>query len=117
MSDTEFEGYEIHMGISTPKEDLSSLAQIDTVSGKEVCQFDGYHKGNVYGSYIHGLFDKEEIAKSLIISLYESKSLNYDEVTAIDMKAYKEEQYDKLAQIVRENIDMDQIYEIIRNNN
>ena len=117
MSDTEFEGYEIHMGISTPKEDLSSLAQIDTVSGKEVCQFDGYHKGNVYGSYIHGLFDKEEIAKSLIISLYESKGLNYDGVTAIDMKAYKEEQYDKLAQIVRENIDMDKIYEIIRNNN
>ena len=117
MSDAEFEGYEIHMGISTPKEDLASLAQIDTISGKEVCRFDGYHKGNVYGSYIHGLFDKEEIAKSLIISLYESKGLNYDEVTAIDMKAYKEEQYDKLAQIVRENIDMDQIYEIIRNNN
>ena len=117
MSDAEFEGYEIHMGISTPKEDLSSLAQIDTVSGKEVCQFDGYYNGNVYGSYIHGLFDKEEIAKSLIISLYESKGLNYDEVTAIDMKAYKDEQYDKLAQIVRENIDMDRIYEIIGNNN
>ena len=35
------------------------------------------------------------------------------QVKNIDRKQYKEEQYDKLADIIRENLDMKMVYEII----
>ncbi len=115
MSGAPFEGYEIHMGVSKSSEDIKPLAQIKTVAGEKVSKTDGYYKGNVYGSYIHGIFDREEISKAVVIDLYKSKGLNYDEVTAVDVKAYKESQYDLLAKIMRENIDMDMIYDILNN--
>lgn len=113
MSGAPFEGYEIHMGVSKSNEEINPLARIKTVAGEKVSKTDGYYKGNIYGSYIHGIFDREEISKAVIIDLYKSKGLDYDEVTAIDVKAYKESQYDLLAQIMRENIDMDMIYDIL----
>ena len=41
------------------------------------------------------------------------KGLDADQVKNIDRKQYKEEQYDKLADIIRENLDMKMVYEII----
>ena len=69
--------------------------------------------GNVYGSYVHGIFDTKECASALAGALFEAKGLDAADVQAVDMKAYKEEQYDKLAQAMRENMDMDLIYRII----
>ena len=39
------------------------------------------------------------------------------DVEAKDLKAYKESQYDLLADIIRENLDMKRIYEIIEKGN
>ena len=45
-------------------------------------------------------------------SLYNAKGLEYIG-KGIDRKAYKEQQYDILAEEVRKNIDMDFVYKII----
>ncbi|MFA0814184.1 MAG: cobyric acid synthase [Anaerofustis sp.] len=113
LSGCEFEGYEIHMGISKPTEALEPFAQITSVSGKAESKADGYNKGNVYGTYIHGIFDREEVAKALVIGLCKAKGIDYDAVKAVDIKTYKDSQYDKLAQTMRENLDMQMIYDII----
>ena len=69
--------------------------------------------GNVYGCYIHGIFDKAEVVTAVLKTILKRKGLDADQVKNIDRKQYKEEQYDKLADIIRENLDMKMVYEII----
>ena len=76
---------------------------------------DGCWYGNVYGSYLHGLFDTQECASALVSALLDAKGLDANDVRAVDMKAYKEEQYDKLAQAMRDNMDMELVYRIVEN--
>ena len=83
------------------------------LDGEGSVSLDGCWKGNVYGSYLHGIFDTKECATALASALFEAKGLDAGNVQAVDMKAYKEEQYDKLAQAMRDNMDMDLVYRII----
>ena len=104
------EGYEIHMGTTT-LESGGSVCQLETESGTSGP--DGCHEGNVYGSYLHGIFDSKEFAQALVGALLEAKGLDASDVHAVDMREYKEEQYDKLAQVIRESMDMDLVYRIL----
>ncbi len=113
LSGRSFEGYEIHMGISKPCGAVEGFADITTVSGQALRKADGNHCGDVYGTYIHGIFDQEEIAKGVAIALAKAKGLNYDDMNALDMKQYKEQQYDQLAETVRANLNMETVYDII----
>ena len=45
--------------------------------------------------------------------LLEKKGLSADAVHAFDMNAYKEQQYDLLADGIRRNMDMDAVYRIL----
>ncbi len=89
-----YRGYEIHMGQSG---NTGAVVQ----------------KGNVYGSYIHGLFDENDIAKNIVSALYEKRGLTFNESAVFDVHAYRESQYDKLAETVREALDMKMIYRIL----
>lgn len=110
LTGVDFEGYEIHMGTSTLDEGnvLSSIAE----DGKP-SKADGLNSGNVYGSYVHGIFDCEAVAKTVISALLREKGLSDEDVIAIDMDAYKQQQYDLLADGIRNNIDMDAVYKIL----
>mgnify|MGYP001541485313 FL=1 len=68
---------------------------------------------NVYGSYIHGIFDGEGIAAKVVEALLAKKGLTMEDVKVIDYKQYKEQQYDILAENIRKNLDMKRIYEIV----
>ena len=89
-----FSGYEIHSGES----DFPG-----TVLQQE----------NVYGSYIHGLFDEKGIASAIVRALCEKKGIPFREDAVFDAAAYKEAQYNKLADTVREALDMKLIYRIL----
>lgn len=89
-----YRGYEIHMGQSN-------------IHGAVL------QKGNVYGSYIHGLFDGAGIAKSIVEALYKKRNLTFDENAVFDPQTYREEQYDRLAESVRGALDMKLIYSIV----
>ncbi len=89
-----YKGYEIHMGVSG-----ESSAIINS--------------SNVYGTYIHGIFDESNIAPIIIDCLCEKKGVKVENLQHFDVDEYKNEQYDKLAQITREALDMDMIYNII----
>lgn len=110
LSGVLFTGYEIHMGRTDTK---SSFLAVETVNGETVHHTDGAVNGNIYGCYIHGLFDCAETAKALVISLCKTKGIPWETVAAVDMAAYKEQQYDLLAQGVRESLNMKQVYKIL----
>ena len=90
-----YQGYEIHMGVSG-------------VSGNII------NVGNVYCTYIHGVFDKEEIALTVVKALLSAKGLDFSDVKAFDVDAYKQSQYDILADGLRQALDMDLIYSLIK---
>ena len=111
LSGVTLEGYEIHMGNSICWDD-SSLTKI-TETG-DAPKPDGAQKGNCYGTYVHGIFDEEAVAKTVISALFEKKGISSDKVVSFDRKAYKEKQYNILAKTLRESLDMEKIYEILK---
>lgn len=90
-----YAGYEIHMGRS--EEARSALISV----------------GNVYGSYVHGIFDEQEVADTILKALCAKKGVSFESLGSFDAKAYKERQYDLLADAVRAGLDMPLIYRIL----
>ena len=107
----DIEGYEIHMGESILKEGAKPFALISDGKGGE--KEDGAWSGNVFGTYIHGIFDKKEASEGLIRCLAAKKGLDGTKVTGTDYAAFKQTQYDLLADTLRASLDMDKIYEIL----
>ena len=110
-------GYEIHMGRTqleggAPLMELhpegQSLDWADAAAGVDGCQC-----ANVYGCYLHGLFDRVEVSQALVEALLKAKGLDGSAVRAVDMAAYKERQYDRLAEGIRQSLNMDLVYRII----
>ena len=125
MEGLPFEGYEIHMGKTELLEGCPMNQIHDTVKKKDrqipdmepenriENSTDGISHGNVYGTYIHGIFDKEKIVSEIVKSLAEKKGLSMEEVEGVDLKAFKESQYDLLADTLRKHLDMKAIYQIM----
>ena len=95
LSGMAYTGYEIHMGRSGQQ--LPPLVSRD----------------NVYGSYIHGIFDGAGIAQAVIGDLAARKGIDPGTLTVFDPERYKQEQYDKLADAVRGGLDMDFVYKVL----
>ena len=91
-----YEGYEIHMG--------RSRQQMPALSGG----------GNVYGSYVHGIFDAPGIADTILRALCARKGVSFDALATFDTRGYKERQYDLLADVVRGGLDMSFVYRVLR---
>ena len=90
-----YAGYEIHMGRS--EEACGAL----------------FSMGNVYGSYVHGIFDEQEVADTILKALCTKKGVSFESLGTFDARAYKERQYDLLADAVRAGLDMPLIYRIL----
>lgn len=127
LKNLKFQGYEIHMGLTDYMEGCIPYLGAESGQNSEVRQTAGVRnaQGNVYGTYIHGIFDNMELTRGLLKNIYELKS---DRSAANEpdrrmevkehrksnsFKDFKEEQYNKLAGLIRENLDMDEIYKII----
>lgn len=100
------QGYEIHMGRTS----LSGDAPKSPVCILEDGKTDGYYLDNTcWGSYMHGILDNPEVLDNLAEGFNKGTTdLSFDYAT------FKEEQYDKLAALVRKHIDMDYIYKQLR---
>ena len=90
-----YRGYEIHMGRSD-----GSLPPLVS-------------RGNVYGSYVHGVFDAPGICDTILKALCRQKGIDFSALGTFDMTEYKERQYDLLADTVRNNMDMDLVYRVL----
>ena len=110
MNGVAFEGYEIHMGETVSTDAVRSSARLRTLDGGE--KGDGMARGNVWGSYVHGLFDKAECAGALVNCLRRARGLE-EQDAVLDWADYKERQYDILADAVRASLDMERICRIL----
>lgn len=90
-----YSGYEIHMGRS--EEEMPALTGAD----------------NVYGSYVHGIFDASGISDTILKAICVKKGIDFDALETFDISEYKERQYDLLADAVRSGLDMELIYRIL----
>ena len=141
LSGKSVRGYEIHMGstgYSRSNADNRSTADggsivdsecvIDPKSrGNEKCymcriqneadgsvKYDGIFSGNVYGTYVHGIFDEGTLAETLVGILAERKGVVLDTGQMISYGQFKQMQYDKLADGLRESMDMEAVYAMLR---
>lgn len=116
LAGVSMEGYEIHMGSSEIIGMGKTLTQLknelETEQGGQK-KIDGAQRENVYGSYVHGIFDAPDVAKQIVTILMREKGIATDNVQAFQMKEYKEQQYDLLADTIRQALDMEKVYEII----
>lgn len=112
---TEVRGYEIHMGVTLDTGGGNSFITINERGGKELTGQDGrVNEGRtVFGTYIHGIFDSAGFTRSFLNMVRERKGLATLANAAPDYWEYKDGQYDKLAEIVRNNIDMEKLYAIL----
>lgn len=108
LSGAEFSGYEIHMG----RTEVSGSPLISKTDGT-TDGTSGGACGNVCGCYVHGIFDSGEVSSRLVRELFRRKGLEFTG-KAVDRYAYKQSQYDLLADSVRESLDMELIYRILR---
>jgi adenosylcobyric acid synthase len=119
-------GYEIHMGISKKnhrKEDkLISLFKIKSRGGAATEIDDGFiafgsRTGSVVlGTYIHGILDNFIFRKIILELLRKKNNIKASNIgsDSVSYKNFKEEQYDKLADIFRKNMDMKLFYKILK---
>lgn len=102
-------GYEIHNGKSIVSKDSKIFIKDanDEVAG--LCS----ENGKVIGTYFHGIFDKGIFARELINNIKEYNGIGLSDKENLDYEKYKLKQYDKLALLLEENIDMKKVEEII----
>ena len=105
----EFVGYEIHNGVTTVDDTSSSLEIIERDEEGNIILV---QNKNILGTYVHGVFDQGDLAYRLVSAIAEAKGLSL-EAEAVDYQQLKEQEYDKLADVIRENLDMKYIYSLL----
>lgn len=114
-------GYEIHMGETTFLPDTKASAftyMTDTsedVDASVVKKTDASKNGcfvnnHCLGTYLHGILDNAPVLDFVLQPFLEKAALR----TTFNYAAFKEEQYDKLAAHVRQHVDMDIVYRIMK---
>ena len=111
---TELNGYEIHMGVTEFTEKVKHPFIINIRNGEEINKIDGASTadGLVLGSYIHGIFDNDDYRRTLLNILRNKKGLPPLAQTE-NYAAQKQAAFNRLAQTVRNSLDMDKLKEII----
>ena len=111
LSNKKIAGYEIHMGRTEVAG--KTTTPIYPFVSDSVGTVLGYTAGTVAGSYIHGIFDEIAFREAFIELLYARKGKTRGESEHLTLQEYREQQFDKLAQVLRESLDMEKIYEIL----
>lgn len=100
-------GYEIHQGETSPMGDAQPAPLLHLGDGRD----DGYIvDGKCMGTYVHGILDNAPFV-DMLLRPYDGKIAQAE--TPFDYAAFKEQQYDLLADHVRQYVDMNRIYNIL----
>ena len=106
-SSDRMDGYEIHMGVTTP------------VEGETVCPLNRLEDGSMdgcrvdekcMGTYIHGILDNASFIEFLLKPYAHRLT---EEAETFNYPTYKEQQYDKLADHVRAHVNIPLVYQIL----
>ncbi len=103
-------GYEIHMGQTIGNNTKPLFLITHKVEG-QAGHADGAvaHGGLIFGSYLHGLFDNTNFRHTFLSKLRQRKGLSLVPIQPIPSR---QQQYDRLADIVRHNLNLKLVYQI-----
>lgn len=114
LSGLEFIGYEIHNGMSCVKNTKKdSDERADFVKKDRDGNIIIVQDKNILGTYVHGIFDNEDLALRLVQSIAAKKGTSLDN-SHMDYQSIKETEYNKLADTVRNNLDMEYVYSLLK---
>ncbi len=107
VGDCNLSGYEIHMGTTVPVDGAAYTPLNRLEDGQEEgCLVDR----TCMGTYIHGILDNA----AFIDYLLEPFAGKVRERSTFDYQAFKEQQYDKLADHVRAHVNLPLVYQILK---
>ena len=110
------DGYEIHMGRSFKIDNntVPVFQVLRCIENEEILDGARNKDGSIWGTYLHGGFDNKEFRRYLINQWRIKKGLlSQDKCENIFIK---DKEYDKLASLVRDKIDMNLLYNILNKN-
>ncbi len=110
--DIPLRGYEIHMGETTLNAGCRPALWLEK-EGERVADGAVSDDGQVFGTYLHGLFDSDRFTRTVINALRVRKGLPPHDAT-VNYARYKAQQFDLLADAMREHIDIEKLYQIMR---
>lgn len=105
-------GYEIHMGETALTDECRSVMTLHK-DGGSVADGAVTPDGLAFGTYLHGLFDSDDFTRALVNGLRERKGLAPLDST-FHYAQYKSQQFDLLADAMRQHIDIEKIYTIMQ---
>lgn len=108
-------GYEIHMGETSLGPSANSFMMIEETNGRAENRLDGAVNpaGTVLGTYLHGLFDNQHWTRHLLNQLRVKKGLAPLVDTGLSLSDYQDQQYERLAKLFENNVDMDAFMKIL----
>lgn len=111
-SGLEVRGYEIHHGRTRALGPVSHVFKVFRRQGKKAADFDGTigRDGRVWGTYIHGIFDADAFRRGFLNRLRLKKGLS-----ALPQRVIfdQDKEFDKLAGLLRKNMNIELVYKIL----
>ncbi len=101
------QGYEVHMAETNLENDAAPFIMLH--NGKN----DGCVYGNVLGTYLHGVFDNDDLRKCLLFSLCDRRQIPRSSIAVEFYNSRRQQEYDKLADALRQSLDIPMIYSIL----
>jgi len=115
LSNVPVEGYRIYSGKIVVEDEATE--KFIKINGDNHESFDGLisKTGRVIGTFIHGIFDSPDFTRQFITYLNSIKGNenNVDISKSFDFKKYREAEFDRWADVVRQNLDVKKLYEIM----
>ncbi len=116
LTGQELEGYEIHMGDSRLIDESQSLLEISSRSGSKLSLAEGAinRRGNVWGTYLHGLFDNKSLRHQLLNHLFLQRGMPALNEQDFGSCYDEEKSYQELAATLRSSLDLRLLDKILR---
>ena len=113
MNNLVLTGYEIHTGQVRLGPGVTPFVKITSRSEQATNLLDGavVNQGQILGTHLHGLFDNSQLLLTWINYLRKRQGLQ--SMQANQLPDQREEKYDRLAEHVRQHLDMTKIYELM----
>ena len=115
LSNKDVTGYEIHMGMTYKREGCKTGVVVTEKLGEKVNYPVGSVNadGSVFGTYLHGIVDNIDFTRTLLNQVRVNKGLEKIESKVSSFEEFKNKEYDRLADYLREHLDIEKIYEIM----
>ena len=105
------EGYEIHNGVTMSHDENPFSINVDNRYPDGAVN----EKGNVIGTYLHGVFDNDVFRKKMLDHILSTKRPDDHRATSTTSNAMiKDAEYERLASIVSERVDIKAIYDLLQ---